>query len=295
MSVFDKKRTYTAKAKEFTATMKPTATGAWHAVVKLGDGTTRGITYASEADMMKGLQAMSKYLVEFVRVVEDPLGLNSQLAAAKQNMLDANEGRRGRGEVREIPVAPSKTVQFSEEDLSIMEESIFAAFKTAHAAIFNSNSYNDPLIRRAIKDCECLITVENYRIVCEWLLSENMLVPVGGLKRGQSISPYKSPQRIVSEDTAEERAEVMGRIRQLRALPISDPNSLPTIRDAVKAEYPHLDIGGRKSYTESTSARGSERSKEETEARAKSFEQLQLEEKQRQREVAARKPRVYTY
>jgi hypothetical protein len=311
MSKFDRVVTFRAKCPEFTAELTPKSGNLWHAVIRFKDGRVFGQTYSDRAAMERDLDGRSDYQVNFIQQKEQSDisvmgGKRSGVLTvedAKQSMLDSNEGRKGLGEVRtNVPTASAGNVpmaRFSPEDLATMSESIFEAFKAMHAEIYESNAYNDPVIRQAIKDFDCLHTVENYQAACVWLLDQNMLVPVGGRKRGSPpIAAYRSTDRIIKDARVSARDEEQARAAELRKLPLNDPDSLDKIRDAVKAENPNLGNpnSGRKAiYTEGHSRGPVERSAEEQAARDMSFETLQSAEKARQAELRNKKPRTYEW
>ena len=282
MSKFDRKITYSAKAAEFDAELEPKPAGLWHCVIRMKTGQVFGQTYSSEAAMKDDLKRRSKYQVEFVRVTVDGGGAGSKLSvdAAKQAMLEANEGRRGLGE-RQAVNASNAEERFDKESLDMLGEYFFNLFTENFPKIYAKSPYNDSILKQAMKDMDAKETFANYLQVVEMLNHYKMITPAVA-QPGFKLQPYRKMADIVKQaqrDLTEAEKQQLEKFKKL---------TLDQMREKLHEEKPLLGLpktGRNAAYTEGH-GNPVKRSREESWLRSLPLEELK---RQQDAEIKARK------
>lgn len=316
MSKFNVQCEFWAEAAEWFAELVSLPGNKWKAKIykdrnKIGWPTV--LTFEDGETMRKDLQNRSKYQVEFhMHRVRTDLGARAGVRTvedAKKAMIESGLGRAGLGEVPRNPspaIVQSPASDFSEEQLQQLRDSVWNLFLLLTGpqgdSTFLQHEYNDQVIAQFMDDENLLWTHENLVYAVRWLGAHNMLIPVGGRKRGAApITPYKKVATIGEEIQAADKVEENKRALELKRLPVNDPASLEKMRKAVKEEFPQLHLSGSAfdrrggSYTEGGPSNSKPRSTEEDAARNLSDAELAAIEKQRRIEVRNKKPRTYDW
>jgi hypothetical protein len=291
MSIFDQAnaKRFQIKNPNFNGTYTIGRSGTVRASIAFPDGESRDLTYLNEETARQGLQKLSRYKVEFLKETQNSSNLNDRVAQAKADMIAKGHGRPGLGErPRTLPVAESASQEFSQEQLGILKASVFQAFCKVHGpegdCAYLPTDFNNAIIKRAMDDSDALWIDENFVIMANWLYEHNMLHDG---KRGTVITPYRSPDDVIADAQHQQKNEDTERALKLRTQP------LEKIREAVKSEYPNLDLGGRKSFTESHGS--GEVAEEIKAARQLSTEELAAIESQRRASRRQSSPRKYDW
>jgi hypothetical protein len=289
VSRFDQVKRFQVKNPNFNGSYTIGPSGTVRASITFPNGESRDLTYVNEETARQGLQKLSRYKVEFLKETQGSSNLDRRVSQAKADMIAKGHGRPGLGErPRTNSVANSASQEFSQEQLEILKASVFLAFCKVHGpegdCSYLPTDYNDAIIKRAMEDSDALWIDENFVIVAKWLYEHNMLHDG---KRGSVVARYRSPDNVIADAQQQQKSEEIERALELRQRP------LDKIREAVKSEYPNLDLGGRKSFTES---HGSGEAPDDLKAaRQLSTEELAAIENQRRTSRRQTSPRKYDW
>jgi hypothetical protein len=227
-NAFTRKKLYTAIAREFDAVLiEPKLDGAgWTAYVQyrkeFNEGQKFVYRYATKDAMTKDLQSRSKRAVEFRVKTVDKEDFDSEVKAAKENMLETAPRRNEALKKPKQPEAP-RTLESQLQAIGYSETEAGAIclgfYKTAvvERPEYLDNFQNQEIVYRYMLDKGMAPTLENFGTAIDALIVGNFLIRRTRVRGSAPIHTYVSPAAVPPEVDELERAKHMS-LEELRSL-----------------------------------------------------------------------------